>query len=130
MTTDPISDMLIRLKNGSAIRREAVAMPFSKVKNAIGEALVKSGFVASIVKRPKKVGAELLIGLLYEGGKSKIKGVERVSKPSKRVYVSVKEIRKVKEGHGALILSTPKGILTDKEAKRELVGGEALFKIW
>jgi len=128
--TDPISDMLIRLKNGSAVRREAIAMPYSKVKNAIGEALVKSGFVASVSKRPKKVGAELLVGLLYEGGRPKINGVLRVSRPSKRVYMSVKEIKKVKEGHGALLLSTPKGILTDREARKELCGGEALFKIW
>ncbi|MDP3957925.1 MAG: 30S ribosomal protein S8 [bacterium] len=128
--TDPIADFLVRLKSGSDVRRESISLPYSNLKNAIGEALLKTGFVRSVAKRPKKVGASLEVGLLYEGGKPKIKGVERVSKPSKRVYLGVKEIRKVKEGYGALVLSTPKGILTDKEARREMVGGEALFKIW
>ena len=128
--TDPISDMLIRLKNGSAVKRDLVSVPYSGVKENIAEALLKIGFIKSVVKRAQKVGAVLDVGLVYENGKPKIKGVDRVSKPSKRIYLGVKDIRKVKEGHGALFLSTPKGILTDKEARKELVGGEALFKIW
>ncbi len=128
--TDPISDFLIRLKNASVVRHQAVLLPYSNLKNAVGVALLKIGFISSVVKREKKVGAELEVGLIYENGKPKIKGVERISKPSKRVYFGVKDIRKVKEGHGALLLSTPKGILCDKEARKEMVGGEALFKIW
>ena len=128
--TDPVSDFLIRLKNAGAARREVVLMPYSNLKNSIGVALLKIGFVGSVVKHQKKVGAALEVGLVYENGKAKIKGVERVSKPSRRVYVGVKDIRKVKEGHGALVLSTPKGILTDNEARKEMVGVEALFKIW
>jgi len=128
--TDPISDFLIRLKNGSAVRRDSIFVPYSNLKNAIGESLLKAGFVRSVVKKPRKVGATLEIGLVYNGGKPKIKDVERISKPSKRVYIGVKGIKSVREGHGALILSTPKGILSDKEAKKEQVGGEALFKIW
>lgn len=128
--TDPIADFLVRLKNGSDVRREAISLPYSKLKNAIGETLLKTGFVRSVSKRAKKTGAALEVGLLYEGGRPKIKGVERISKPSKRVYLGVKDIRKVKEGFGALVLSTPKGILTGKEARKEMVGGEALFKIW
>ncbi|MEK7558608.1 MAG: 30S ribosomal protein S8 [Patescibacteria group bacterium] len=127
---DPISDMLIRLKNGSAVKRESVSMPYSSVKNAIALALLKVGYVTAVVKRPRKVGSALEITLRYDDGKSRIKDVLRVSKPSKRVYMGVKELRSVKSGYGALILSTPKGILTDKEARKELVGGEALFKIW
>ena len=128
--TDPIADFLVRLKNGTVMRKESISLPYSNLKNAIGEALLKAGFVSSVVKKPKKVGAMLEVGLVYTDGKAKIKGVERVSKLSKRVYVGVKKIRSVKEGYGALILSTPKGILTDKEARKEQVGGEALFKIW
>lgn len=128
--TDPIADFLVRLRNASVVRRDVVVLPYSKLKNAVGEALLKRGFVKSVVKRAKKVGASLEVGLIYEGDKPKIKGVERVSKPSKRVYLGVKDIRKVREGHGALIISTPKGILSDAEARKEMVGGEALFKIW
>lgn len=128
--TDPIADFLVRLKNASVVRRDTVVLPYSKLKNAVGEALLKRGFVKSVVRRAKKVGASLEVGLIYEGDKPKIKGVERVSKPSKRVYLGVKDIRKVREGHGALIISTPKGILSDAEARKEMVGGEALFKIW
>ena len=128
--TDPISDLLIRLKNGSAVKRETVSVPYSNLRNATLEALLKIGFIKSVVKKPKKVGAELIVGLSYEGGKAKIKGVQRISKPSKRVYMGVKDIKKVKEGYGAMLFSTPKGILADKEARKELVGGEAMFKIW
>ena len=128
--TDPISDFIIRLKNASVVRHEAIILPYSNLKNALGIALLKSGFIRSVVKRPNKVGAALEVGLIYENGKPKIKGVERISKPSRRVYLGVKDIRKVKEGYGALIISTPKGILSDKEARKEMVGGEALFKIW
>ena len=127
---DPISDMLIRLKNASAVRRASISLPYSKLKNAIGEVLLKEGFVASVVKRPRDKGAVLEIELVYKDKKPKIKGVKRISKPSRRVYYGVSEIRSVKSGYGTLVLSTPKGILTGKDAKKELVGGEALFNIW
>ena len=127
---DPISDMIIQLKNGSVVRRESISVPYSNLKNAVALALLKTGYVSSVVRRARKVGSALEITLRYDDGQSKIKDVLRISKPSKRVYMGVKDLRSVKSGHGALILSTPKGILTEKEAKRELVGGEALFKIW
>ena len=126
----PISDMIIQLKNGSVVRRESISVPYSNLKNAVALALLKTGYVSSVVRRARKVGSALEITLRYDDGQSKIKDVLRISKPSKRVYMGVKDLRSVKSGHGALILSTPKGILTEKEAKRELVGGEALFKIW
>ncbi|MEK7582146.1 MAG: 30S ribosomal protein S8 [Patescibacteria group bacterium] len=127
---DPISDMIIRLKNGSVVKRESVLMPYSNMKNAIALALLRIGYITAVAKRSRKVGSALEITLRYDDGKSRIKDVSRVSKPSRRVYMGVEELRSVKSGHGALMLSTPKGILTEKEAKKELVGGEALFKIW
>ena len=127
---DPISDMLIRLKNGSDVSRAAVSLPYSKLKNAIGEVLLKEGYVSSVVKRPRDKGAVLEIELAYKDKKPKIKGVKRISKPSRRVYMGVSEIRSVRGGYGIIVLSTPKGILTGKDARKELVGGEALFKIW
>lgn len=128
---DPIADMMIRIKNAGISKKESVVFPHSKLKLAILEALMKEGFVKSFGKKGKKVVKFIEVVLAYdENGDSKITGVERVSKTSKRVYSKSKDIRKVRNGFGALILSTPKGIMTDKEAKMANIGGEALFKIW
>ena len=128
---DPISDMIVRIKNASLSRKESVVFPYSKLKLAILEILQKDGFVKSFGKRGKKIAKFIEVTLLYdENGMPKIKGVERVSKTSKRIYSKSKDIRKVKSGIGSLILSTPKGIMTDKSAKEARIGGEALFKIW
>ncbi|HEY4505580.1 MAG TPA: 30S ribosomal protein S8 [Candidatus Paceibacterota bacterium] len=127
---DPISDMLVRIKNATDAKKESVVFPVSKLKLAIADALFKAGFIQSFGKKGKKIAKFIEVGLIYEDGQSKIKGVERVSKTSKRVYNQVREIKKVKSGYGALILSTPKGIMTDKMAREANVGGEALFKIW
>ena len=127
---DPISDMIIRIKNASVSKKESVVFPYSKLKIAILDTLMKEGFISSFGKKGKKVVKFIEVVLKYENGESKIQGVSRVSKSSKRVYQKSNEIRQVKNGLGALILSTPKGILTDKQARLEKVGGEALFKIW
>ncbi len=127
---DPIADFIIQIKNGGKARKESVMIPYSKMKHTIAEVLLKTGFIKSYAKKTKKNFPVLEIGLLYVGGQPRIEDVSRISKPSKRVYFGVKDIPKVKYGHGALILSTPKGILTDREAVKEMVGGEALFKIW
>ena len=127
---DPIADMIVRLKNASDSKKESVVFPHSKLKLAILDVLMKEGFVKSFGKKGKKVAKFIEVGLLYDADGAKITGVERISKTSKRVYSKSKEIRKVKNGLGALILSTPKGIMTDKAAREAHVGGEALFKIW
>jgi small subunit ribosomal protein S8 len=127
---DPIADMIVRLKNASDSKKESVVFPQSKLKLAILDVLMKEGFIKSFGKKGKKVAKFIEVGLSYDANGPKITGVERVSKTSKRVYSKSKEIKKVKNGYGALILSTPKGIMTDKAAKEAHVGGEALFKIW
>ncbi len=127
---DPIADMIVRMKNASDSRKESVVFPHSKLKLAILDVLMKNGFVKSFGKKGKKVAKFIEVVLSYDDNGPKITGVERVSKTSKRVYSKSKEIRKVKNGLGSLLLSTPKGIMTDKEAKVANVGGEALFKIW
>ena len=128
---DPIADMIVRIKNATDSKKESVILPYSKLKLAILDTLLKSGFIVSFGKKGKKVVKFIEVVLAYEeSGEPKIHGVQRVSKTSKRVYQKAKEIRGVKNGFGALILSTPKGIMTDKMAKAEKVGGEALFKIW
>ena len=127
---DPIADMIVRIKNASDSRKESVVFPHSKLKLAILDVLMKNGFVKSFGKKGKKIAKFIEVVLVYENGEPKINGVERVSKTSKRIYQKSKDVRRVKSGLGKLILSTPKGIMTDKEAKEANVGGEALFKIW
>ncbi len=130
MVGDPIANMLIMIKNGSLAGHESVSFPYSKIKNAIGECLQKEGYIKQVSKKVKKGFPVLEIELVYQNKKPKIIHVERISKQSRRVYFGVKDIHKVRSGSGLLVLSTPKGILSGKDARREQVGGEALFKIW
>jgi len=127
---DHIADMIIRIKNGGQAGLSSVLVPYSRVKLAVAQVLLKENYIKAISKKGKKGAKFIEIGLLYENGSSKIRGVKRVSKLSRRVYRGVKAIKPVKQGFGHLILSTPKGILTNIEAKKEKVGGEALFQIW
>lgn len=127
---DQISNMLIMIKNGSLVGKESVTLPYSKVKNAIGECLKKEGYVKQVSKKVKKGFPVLEIELVYKDKTPKIAQVERISKQSKRVYFGVKDIHKVRNGTGLLVLSTPKGILSGRDARKEQVGGEALFRVW
>lgn len=127
---DQIANMMNTIKNASRAKHESVVITFSKLKLAIAECLVKEGYLSSINKKTKNGFPILELILTYQNGQPKINEVERVSKSSRRVYHGVKDLKYVRNGYGRLILSTPKGILTDKEARKELVGGEALFKIW
>ncbi len=128
---DPISDMIVRIKNAAESKKSSVVFPCSKLKLAIADALFKDGFIKSFGKKGKKIAKFIEVVLIYdENGVSRIHGLDRVSKTSKRIYNKTKDIKKVKGGMGALILSTPKGIMTDKAAKEAGIGGEALFKIW
>ncbi|HTE48549.1 MAG TPA: 30S ribosomal protein S8 [Candidatus Paceibacterota bacterium] len=127
---DSISNMLIVMKNGSLAGKESVFLPYSKLKNAILECLKKEGYVSNIEKKVKKDQPVLEIELTYIDQKPKITEVERLSKQSRRVYFGMKDIRPVRNGSGLLVLSTPKGILSGNEARREQVGGEALFRLW
>ena len=105
-------------------------LPYSKMKNAIAECLKKEGYVSEVSKKTRKDQSVLEVGLLYVDKKPKITEVERISKQSKRVYFAMKDIHKVRNGSGLLVLSTPKGILSGKSARAENVGGEALFRVW
>lgn len=131
MVSDPVGDLIIRLTNAGAVKHVTVSIPFSAFKMAIAEKLKEAGYVNEIEKKGKKVRKTLDITLKYDAaGQPFIQGVKRVSKPGRRMYKAAHEIMRVRYGHGALILSTPKGIKTDKEARKENVGGEALFEIW
>lgn len=127
---DGISDLIVRIKNGSDARKETVTIPHSKIKSAILDVLEKEGFVKDIVKKGKKVQKSIEVGLVYDEYGPRVKGVERVSKLSKRIYAGSKDLKSVMQGHGVMVLTTPKGIMTDAEARKHKVGGELLFKIW
>jgi len=125
---DQIANMINMIKNAGRAHHETVVVPYSKIKSSIAECLVKEGYLKSATKKTKKNFPVLELGLIYnEDGNPKITGVGRVSKSSCRVYKGVKDI---KRSYGLTVFSTPKGILTDKQAKKEMVGGEVLFKLW
>ena len=126
---DPIANMLIAIKNAGLVNKTSVVMPSSKMKLAVLELLKKEGYVKA-VNVTNDIKPTVEVALSYVNKSPRITDVKRVSKPSKRVYTGVKDIASVKYGHGLAVLSTPKGIMTDKEARKEMVGGEILFKIW
>jgi small subunit ribosomal protein S8 len=128
MVTDPVSDLIIRLKNAGKVRQASVLIPYSKLKEAIATVLVAEGYLKSVSK--KKTSPVLEVVLNYHNGESKIKEVQRISKSSRRIYKGFADIHPMKGGFGRIILSTPKGILTDRQAIGQKVGGEVLFKIW
>lgn len=128
---DTIANFIIKLKNAGKAGLPTVSVPQSKVVAAIAVVLEKRGFVKSVTKKGKGVVKTLEIELAYGAdGKPRIENVARISKLSRRMYEKAKDIRPVRQGFGTTILSTPKGIMTDYEAKKAGVGGEILFKIW
>ncbi len=123
--------MFSKIKNALAVKKEMVLIPYSKLKNEIAKALLRTNYIREINKRGKKNKKTIELVLSYgEDGKGLITHISRISKPSRRVYLSLKEIKPVRRGYGTMIFSTPKGILTNKEAKKEKVGGEAIVEIW
>lgn len=135
MHTDPIADFLIRLKNASIRGHWIVEVPASKMKVAIAEVLKDQGFIRDykvIVdeKKPYKKNLKMILRYHPRTKEPVIHGVKRVSKPGRRIYVRVDQVPRIKNGMGIAILSTSKGIIHDKEARRQHVGGELLCYIW
>ena len=131
MLTDPISDLLIRLKNGAQRRHETVSVPASKLKRGILEILKREGYIDGIEDGSREGHPTFTVRLRYVGdGKPMITGLERISKPGRRVYVDSTKIAKVRNGIGMSILSTSKGIMTDQESRKSHIGGEVLCAIW
>ncbi len=130
MVTDPISNFIISIKNASDARKASISVPYSALKESIAHVLAKGGYVSTIEKKGKKVIKTLEVGLVYMGDEPRVHGVDRISKPSRRIYHKASDIRMFKSGFGNTILSTPKGVLLDVDAKKNKVGGEVLFKIW
>jgi small subunit ribosomal protein S8 len=131
MITDPISDLIIRIKNGSDANKTTIEVVYSRFAESVAHALKKAGYLASVEKKSRKTFSNgLELGLVYFNGTPRIHGVERISKPSRRMYQKASDIRMYRSGFGNTFLSTPKGVMADVEAKKNKVGGEVLFKIW
>ncbi len=130
MVKDNVANLIVKIKNAGNAGNVTTEVAYSKLAEAILTLLEREGYIKSFTKVGKKVIKSIQVELAYEDGKHKIEGVERVSKLSKRTYAGVAGMRPIRSGYGLLVVSTPKGILTEKEARKEHVGGELLFKIW
>ncbi|RLC34747.1 MAG: 30S ribosomal protein S8 [Candidatus Nealsonbacteria bacterium] len=128
--TDPITDMLNRIRNAQAVGKETVEIPFSNLKYEIARILEKEGFIEKVEKKGKKFRKFIEITLKYENGASAISGLKRVSKPGQRIYLPYGKLRPVKGGYGISIISTSRGIMTNKQARKNKLGGEVICEIW
>jgi len=131
MMTDPIADMLTRVRNAVRVEKPYVDMPLSKMKARLAEVLVREGYVWESEVIDGEPVSTLRINLKYgPNGEHLIEHIERVSKPGRRVYLGVRELKDVRQGTGISVLSTPKGLLSNREAREQGVGGELLCQIW
>ncbi len=128
---DPIADMLSRIRNAKAVGHQTVSIPHSKIKMAICTILKKENFIDSFEKKGKNVRKNIVIQLKYaKDGASFITDIQRVSKPGKRMYAKSSSLYPVRQGFGIMIISTPEGLLTNKEARKRKLGGEILCTVW
>ena len=128
--TDPITDMLNQIMNAQAVNKPEILIPLSKLKNEIAVILNKEGFLGEIKKTTKGNQKVLKITLKYDNGMPAIVGARRVSKPGQRIYEKFSEIKKVHGGYGISVISTSKGLMTNKDARKAKLGGEIICQVW
>ena len=129
--TDPIADMLTRLRNASAAKHETVDMPYSKFKANIAEILKREGYIKDFTAKEAKVGQTLEVTLKYgPNGERSIQGIKRISKPGLRIYAGKDDLPRVLGGLGTAIISTSRGVMTDRDARKHNVGGEIIAYVW
>jgi small subunit ribosomal protein S8 len=129
--SDPIADMLSRIKNAIRAKKESVLVPYSKIKMAIAALLKEHGYLSGLERKGRKNRKLMELFISYnEDGSPKLNDLKRISKPSRRIYKKVDEIKKVKRGFGLAVISTPRGLKTDSEARKEYLGGEVICEIW
>lgn len=125
------TDALIRIKNSLARGKERVKFPYSKFDLEILDVLSKAGYLESVARKGRGVRRIIEVKLKYkDGGAPSISGIKFVSRPSRRIYTGYREIKRSHQGYGNFLLSTPEGVMTDREARRKKVGGQILFEIW
>lgn len=130
MVGDTISNIIISLKNAQKAKHAEVTFLYSNIKLAVLEVLKKEGFISQVEKSGKDIKKKITATLKYEDGVPAITDVKRISKQSKRMYVGYKDLKSVRNGYGITVLSTPQGIMSNKQAMKLKVGGEILFTIW
>lgn len=130
MMTDPIADMLTRIRNAVTVRKTELNVPYSRMKFAIADILAKEGFIDDARVVGDGIARSIAIRLSYKGNENAIHGVQRISTPGRRVYVGYSEIPSVRSGYGIAILSTPAGVLSGRDAKKQKVGGELLCEVY
>lgn len=129
--TDPLGDMLTRIRNAARARHIETSCPSSRLRAAVARVLKEEGYLSDLRVEAREGHPRLVIGLRYRhDGSSMIDAIQRVSRPSRRVYVGAKEVPRVRNGLGMAILSTPKGVLSDRAAREASVGGEVLCEVW
>ncbi len=130
MYTDPISDMLTRIRNSLASNKADLVMPYSKFKHSLAKVLLEEGFLAGVNELPGRIKM-LQINLKYDqSGNPVISGVKRVSTPGQRIYLPVTKIPRTNGGFGVTVVSTSKGLVTDKRARKDRIGGEVICQVW
>ena len=130
MVTDPIADMLTRIRNANQMRYKEVEVPASKIKSEIARILKEEGFISDYKVKKNNIQDILVLNLKYSGKERVITGLKRISKPGLRVYAKADEIPTVLSGLGIAIISTSKGMMTDRDARKASLGGEVLAYIW
>lgn len=130
VTTDPIADLLTRIRNAITARHDTVSIPASKMKKSIVDILVSEGFVASSEETQENGHTSIKVVLKYSGKKNAITNLKRISKPGLRVYCGYEDLPRVLGGYGIAIISTSRGVMTDKKARELKVGGEVLAYVW
>lgn len=128
--SNTVNDIVIRIKNGYTARRESIDIPYSKIIGSVIELLIKEKYIKKYQLVSKKNKKNLVIKLLYNEGKPAVMDVKNISKPGRRIYYGVKDIKPVLGDFGCAVFTTSKGIMTGKDASKQKIGGELLFKIW
>jgi small subunit ribosomal protein S8 len=128
--TDPIADMLTRIRNAGTAKQKTVSFPGSRLKQEICRILMEGNFIKKFVVLDDGKQGTIKVLLHYHGGENVIKGLERISRPGRRVYRSAKEIPRVLNGLGIAIVSTPRGVMVDSESRKNKIGGEILCQVW
>lgn len=130
VTTDPIADMLARIRNGYMAKKSSVAIPWSKMKESLAKILLDSGYISKQETKNEDGKKEIIISLKYSGKTPAVTEIKRISRPSLRIYANKNNLPRVLGGMGMAIISTPMGLLTDKDARKKSVGGEIICQVW
>jgi len=130
VSTDPISDMLTRIRNAIAVNKREISMPHSRVKEAVAKLLLANGFISKVSTSGEGIDKKLDITINSESSNAKITEIARMSRPGRRMYANAKELPTIKRGRGIVIVSTSRGLMTGDEAKKANIGGELICKVY